>query len=72
MAKITVGRAEAATASDPALSPALGEVDQALRQAVNAQTVPGIVAIAANDKGIVYEGAFGPRLPRTACSGSRR
>jgi len=40
MAKITVGRAEAATASDPALSPALGDVDQALRQAVNAQTVP--------------------------------
>ena len=49
-------------ASDPALSPALGEVDQALRQAVNAQTVPGLVAIAANDKGIVYEGAFGPSI----------
>src|ERR1700681_1859104 len=62
MAKITVGRAEAATASDPALSPALGDVDQALRQAVNAQTVPGLVAIAANDKGIVYEGAFGPSI----------
>ena len=62
MAKITVGRAEAATASDPALSPALGDVDQALRQAVNARTVPGLVAIAANDKGIVYEGAFGPSI----------
>src|ERR1700758_5399670 len=62
MAKITVGRAEAATASDPALSPALGNVDQALRQAVNARTVPGLVAIAANDKGIVYEGAFGPSI----------
>jgi len=62
MANITVGRAAAATASDPALSPALGEVDQALRQAVNAQTVPGVVAIAANDKGIVYEGAFGPSI----------
>ncbi|HYS88009.1 MAG TPA: serine hydrolase domain-containing protein, partial [Bradyrhizobium sp.] len=62
MAKITVGRAEAATASDPALSPALGDVDQALRQAVNARTVPGVVAIAANDKGIVYEGAFGPSI----------
>ena len=62
MAKITVGRAEAAGASDPALSPALADVDQALRQAVNARTVPGLVAIAANDKGIVYEGAFGPSI----------
>ena len=62
MAKITVGRAEAVTASDPALSPALGDVDQALRQAVNARIVPGLVAIAANDKGIVYEGAFGPSI----------
>jgi methyl acetate hydrolase len=60
MAKITAGRAEAA--SDPALSPALGEVDQALRQAVNARTVPGLVAIAANEKGIIYEGAFGPSI----------
>ena len=58
----TIGRAEAAAASDPALSPALGDVDQALRQAVNARTVPGLVAIAANDKGIVYEGAFGPAI----------
>jgi Beta-lactamase len=62
MAKVAVGRAEAATASDPALSPALGDVDQALRQAVNARTVPGLVAIAATDKGIVYEGAFGPSI----------
>ncbi len=62
MAGITVGRAEAAAASDPALSPALLDVDQALRQAVNARTVPGLVAIAANDKGIVYEGAFGPSI----------
>src|SRR4029450_5828297 len=49
-------------ASDPALSPALGEGDQALRQAVNARTVPGLVAIAANEKGIIYEGAFGPSI----------
>src|SRR5258708_5118335 len=52
----------AAAASDPGLSPSLGQVDQALRQAVNAKTVPGVVAIAANDKGIVYEGAFGPTI----------
>src|SRR4051812_39539026 len=58
---ITGGRALAASA-EPALSNALGDVDQALRQAVNAQTVPGVVAIAANDRGIVYEGAFGPNV----------
>ena len=62
MTGITVGRAGAAAAADPALSPALLDVDQALRQAVNARTVPGLVAIAANDKGIVYEGAFGPSI----------
>jgi CubicO group peptidase (beta-lactamase class C family) len=37
------------------------QIDDALRQAVDAKTVPGIVAIAATDKGIVYEGAFGQR-----------
>jgi methyl acetate hydrolase len=54
--------ARAAGEADPALSPALGQVDQALRQAVNAQVVPGTVAIGANEKGIVYEGAFGPGI----------
>ncbi len=53
-------RSADAAAADPALSPSLGEVDQALRQAVNAKTVPGVAAIGANEKGIVYEGAFGP------------
>jgi methyl acetate hydrolase len=58
-----VGRpAVAATSSDPSLSSALGQVDQALRQAVDAGTVPGLVAIGATDKGIVYEGAFGPSI----------
>src|SRR3984957_4303534 len=46
----------------PGLSPALGQVDQALREAVNAGTVPGVVAIGATDNGIVYEGAFGPSI----------
>jgi CubicO group peptidase (beta-lactamase class C family) len=40
---------------------AVAPIDQALSQAVDAGTVPGIVAIAATDKGIVYEGAFGRR-----------
>ena len=40
---------------------AVAPIDQALSQAVDAKTVPGIVAIAATDKGVVYEGAFGKR-----------
>jgi methyl acetate hydrolase len=56
------GRRARAAGSDPGLSTALGQVDQTLRQAVDAQTVPGLVAIGATDKGIVYEGAFGPTI----------
>ena len=40
---------------------AVASIDQALGQAVEAKTVPGVVAIAATDKGVVYEGAFGKR-----------
>jgi methyl acetate hydrolase len=54
--------AAGAASAAPGLSPALGQVDQALREAVNAGTVPGIVAIGATDNGIVYEGAFGPSI----------
>jgi methyl acetate hydrolase len=36
-------------------------VDQALRQAADASQVPGLVAIAATDKEVIYEGAFGKR-----------
>jgi methyl acetate hydrolase len=58
-----IGRPKTAAAqSNPALSPALGQVDQALREAVSNQTVGGVVAIGANDKGVVYEGAFGPSV----------
>ena len=35
--------------------------DAALRRAVEAKEVPGVVAVAANDKGVIYEGAFGAR-----------
>src|ERR1700743_1271963 len=51
---------QAAESNPAARSAALGQVDQSLRQAVNNQTVGGVVEIGANDKGIVYEGAFGP------------
>jgi methyl acetate hydrolase len=37
------------------------QIDAVLRRAVEAKEVPGVVAIAANDKGVIYEGAFGRR-----------
>src|SRR5882757_658881 len=49
----TFGRA-AAVRSHP-------QIDAVLRQATEAKEVPGVVAIAATDKGIFYEGAFGTR-----------
>src|SRR5947207_13342957 len=36
-------------------------IDRALRDAVEAREVPGIVALAASDRGVPYEGAFGLR-----------
>src|SRR5262249_6216769 len=36
-------------------------IDGLLKQAVDAKEVPGAVAMAATDKGVLYEGAFGPR-----------
>jgi methyl acetate hydrolase len=38
---------------------AVAPIDEALRQAVDAKRVPHVVAIAATDEGVVYEGAFG-------------
>src|SRR5712672_3206279 len=49
----TVGRAAAAQPH--------AQVDAVLRRAVDAKDVPGVVAVAATDKGIFYEGAFGTR-----------
>jgi methyl acetate hydrolase len=37
------------------------QIDAVLRRAVEAKEVPGVVAMAATDKGILYEGAFGTR-----------
>jgi CubicO group peptidase (beta-lactamase class C family) len=36
-------------------------IDGTLRHAVDAKEVPGVVAMAATDKGLLYEGAFGTR-----------
>src|SRR5580693_8776696 len=62
IAGIGGSKTQAAESNPAARSSALGQVDQSLRQAVNNQTVGGVVAIGANDKGIVYEGAFGPSV----------
>ena len=36
-------------------------IDTILSQAVGAKSVPGVVAVAATERGVVYEGAFGQR-----------
>jgi methyl acetate hydrolase len=37
-------------------------IDQVLQDAVEAGTVPNVVAMAANEDGPIYEGAAGPRV----------
>src|SRR5438045_8577823 len=37
------------------------QIDAVLRRATEAREVPGVVAVAATDKGVLYEGAFGTR-----------
>ena len=54
-----IGLAGGARAS--AQGTAKARIDDALRRAVDAKEVPGVVAMAATDKGLLYEGAFGPR-----------
>jgi CubicO group peptidase (beta-lactamase class C family) len=44
------------------LGPAtISDIDSLLRAATNVGEVPGVVALAANDRGILYEGIFGRR-----------
>jgi methyl acetate hydrolase len=66
--KILTGAAALATAGTfgtnfqgAAAAPLHTQIDTALRQATEHKDVPGVVAMAANDKGIIYEGAFGTR-----------
>src|SRR6516162_3764993 len=42
-------------------SASLAQIDAAFRDATRTQRVPGVVAMAATDNGIIYEGAFGSR-----------
>jgi methyl acetate hydrolase len=45
----------------PNLNGSTSQIDAALRRSVDSGQVPGVVAIAATDRGIIYEGAFGKR-----------
>src|ERR1700726_1286625 len=37
------------------------QIDQLLRQKSDAREIPGVVAIAANSKEVIYQGAYGKR-----------
>ena len=36
-------------------------IDKVLRKPIEAGLIPGVVAVAADDSGVIYEGAFGRR-----------
>src|SRR6267143_1745473 len=56
-ASVGLGRADAQESAMQART----RIDGVLKQAVDAKEVPGVVAMAATDKGVLYEGAFGVR-----------
>ena len=41
--------------------PTIASIDKLFTQATESKAMPGIVAVAATDKGTIYEGAFGKR-----------
>jgi methyl acetate hydrolase len=59
----SVSAAARARAQEPAApgAKAFGQIDAMLRAATRAAELPGVVALAATDSGIVYEGVFGMR-----------
>jgi methyl acetate hydrolase len=60
-AAASVGGAAPARAQVAAHGAPHARIDAVLRAAVDAKEVPGVVAMAATDKGLLYEGAFGTR-----------
>ena len=50
-----------AARAQPTAQQARGRLDGVLKQAVDGRDVPGVVAMVATDKGVLYEGAIGPR-----------
>ena len=57
-------RARHGAPAGPSAAGAPAQIDGVLRQAVDAKDVPGVVAMAATDKGLLYEGAFGAARAR--------
>jgi len=53
-------------AAPPRLPAGSAEIDRALQAKVSAREIPGVVAMAANEQSVVYEGAFGFRDMATA------
>jgi methyl acetate hydrolase len=54
-----------ASAAAPRPAPHNPDINSILQRAVNARDVPGVVAMAATDRTIIYEGAFGLRCVGT-------
>jgi CubicO group peptidase (beta-lactamase class C family) len=60
-AAAAVGATACASTDRGKAAQARAQIDGVLRQAVDAKEVPGVVAMAATDTGLLYEGAFGVR-----------
>jgi methyl acetate hydrolase len=60
-AAASVGGAARAQSAKAPSAPQLARIDATLRAAVEAKEVPGVVAMATTDKGLIYEGVFGTR-----------
>src|SRR6516165_10601895 len=60
-AALTAAASFGATVGHAAAPQSHAQIDAVLRRATEAGEVPGVVAVAATDKGVLYEGAFGTR-----------
>src|ERR1700730_11981555 len=60
-ATVSVGAFAGRAAAQGGPAQSRSQIDAVLRRGVEAKEVPGVVAMAANDKGVIYEGAFGTR-----------
>src|SRR5215471_9043753 len=61
MKPTTIGRANLAAGTGERAMEVKSGVDAVLERAADAGEVPGVVALAADDDGVVYQGAFGKR-----------
>src|ERR1700736_2575681 len=60
-ATVSVGAIVGRAAAQGGVAQSRTLIDAGLRRAVEAKEVPGVVEMAATDKGLLYEGAFGTR-----------